>query len=55
MFIYRNSNPETINAIEVIVEKAHNYKGLSENIEKSFERIMKLKAKYLTKTTDNPL
>ena len=55
MFIYRNSAPETINAIELVAEKASKDKELSENIEKSFERIMKLKAKYLTKTTDNHL
>ena len=46
MFIYRNSNPETINAIELVAEKAYNNKGLSENIEKSFEKIMNLKTAY---------
>ena len=46
MFIYRNSNPETINAIELVAEKAYNNKGLSENIEKSFEKVMNLKTEY---------
>lgn len=43
MFIYRNSNPETIEIIETIAKKAEKDKGLSENIEKSFEKIMNLK------------
>lgn len=46
MFIYRNSNPDTINAIETIAQKAQYDKELSENIEKSFEKIMILKNTY---------
>ncbi len=46
MFIYRNSNPETIDAIELVAIKANKDKELSENIEKSFEKIMQLKNTY---------
>lgn len=46
MFIYRNSNPETIEIIETIAKKAENDKGLSENIEKSYEKIIYLKHAY---------
>lgn len=47
MFIYRNSNSETINAIETIALKSRQDKNLSENIEKSFEKISDLKANIL--------
>ena len=47
MFIYRNSTPETINAIETVAQKAQNDKELSENIEKSFEKIINLKSEFL--------
>lgn len=43
MFIYRNSNSETINIIETIAQKALTDKELQENIENSFEKIMNLK------------
>ncbi len=43
MFIYRNSTPETIEIIEKIAEKAKTDKELRENIEKSYEKIIKLK------------
>lgn len=43
MFIYRNSTPETIEIIEKIAEKAKTDKELQENIEKSYEKIIKLK------------
>ncbi len=44
MFIYRNSTPETIEIIEKIVQKAQNDRELSENIEKSFDKISSLKS-----------
>ena len=47
MFIYRNSNPETIEIIESIAEKALSDSELAENIEKSFDKIIKLKKKFL--------
>ncbi len=47
MFIYRNSNPETINIIETIAQKAKEDKELKKNIEISFEKISKLKKTYL--------
>ena len=47
MFIYRNSNPETINIIETIAEKALTDKELQENIEISFDKIMDLKLSKL--------
>lgn len=43
MFIYRNSTPETINIIDIIAQKAENDTELRENIEKSYELIIKLK------------
>lgn len=43
MFIYRNSTPETLEIIEKIAEKAKTDKELQENIEKSYEKIIKLK------------
>lgn len=43
MFIYRNSTPETIQIIENIYQKALNDKELQENIEKSYEKIIRLK------------
>lgn len=45
MFIYRNSNPETINIIETIAQKAEKDAELKENIEKSYEKITELKKK----------
>lgn len=47
MFIYRNSTPETIEIIETVAKKAENDKELSENIEKSVKKIMKLKEKFI--------
>lgn len=46
MFIYRNSNPETINIIETIAEKARKDNELKDNIEKSYEKIIALKEKF---------
>ena len=43
MFIYRNSTPETINIIDTIAQKANNDIELKNNIEKSYELIIKLK------------
>ena len=43
MFIYRNSTPEIINIIDTIAQKADNDTELRENIEKSYELIIKLK------------
>lgn len=43
MFIYRNSTPETINIIETIAQKSENDIELRKNIEKSFEKISRLK------------
>ncbi len=43
MFIYRNSTPEIINIIDTIAQKAENDTELRENIEKSYELIIKLK------------
>ena len=43
MFIYRNSSPETINIIDTIAKKAENDIELKNNIEKSYELIIKLK------------
>lgn len=50
IFIYRNSTPETINIIETIAQQAQNDDELRENIEKSFEKIMKLKELYFNST-----
>lgn len=47
MFIYRNSNPETIEIIEKIAQKALSDNELKCNIEKSYEKIMKLKSLYI--------
>lgn len=47
MFIYRNSNPETIEIIEKIAQKALYDNELKYNIEKSYEKIMKLKSLYI--------
>ena len=44
MLIYRNSKPETIEIIEAIAKKAETDKELQENIEKSYEKIIKLKS-----------
>ena len=46
MFIYRNSNPETIEIIENIAQKAENDNELKQNIENSFEKIINLKEKF---------
>lgn len=46
MFIYRNSTSEIIEMIEAVYKKAENDKELAENINKSFERIIKLKRNY---------
>ncbi len=43
MFIYRNSTPDTINIIDTIAQKAENDIELRNNIEKSYEIIIKLK------------
>jgi len=43
MFIYRDSKPETINIIEEISQKAENDCELRTNIEKSYEKIIKLR------------
>ncbi len=47
MFIYRNSNPETINIIEEVYQKALIDKNLQEKIEQSYKKIIELKMKYL--------
>ena len=44
MFIYRNSDSETINAIERVLEKAKTDNLLAQNIETSYEKIMHLKS-----------
>lgn len=43
MFIYRNSNKETVNIIETLAQKAEHDIELKQNIEKSYELIIKLK------------
>lgn len=43
MFICRNSNSETINAIEQLAKKAETDSELKENIENSYEKIVRLK------------
>lgn len=43
MFIYRDSTPETITIIENLALKAESDTELRQNIEKSYEKIMKLK------------
>ena len=47
MFIYRNSDAETIEMIETVATHAENDKELAENINKSFEKIIELKKKFL--------
>ena len=47
MFIYRNSNPEIIKMIETVAKHAEQDKELAEKINKSFEKIMKLKSSIL--------
>jgi len=44
MFIYRDSKAETINIIETIAQKAKNDIELRTNIEKSYEKIKKLRS-----------
>ena len=46
MFIYRNSYPQTIDMIEQLYKIAENDKELQEKIEFSYNKIMKLKAKF---------
>lgn len=46
MFIYRNSFPKTIDMIEQLYKIAENDKELQEKIEFSYNKIMKLKAKF---------
>lgn len=46
MFIYRNSSPKTIDMIEQLYKIAQNDKELQEKIEFSYNKIMKLKAKF---------
>lgn len=48
MFIYRNSTPETIQIIESIAKKAETDTELQQNIEESYNRIMKLKKEQLS-------
>ena len=43
MFIYRNSDKQTVNIIETLAKKAENDIELKQNIEKSYELIIKLK------------
>ena len=43
MFIYRNSTPDTVNIIETLAQKAKNDIELKNNIENSYELILKLK------------
>ena len=43
MFIYRNSTPDTVNIIETLAQKALNDIELKNNIENSYEIILKLK------------
>ncbi len=47
MFIYRNSNAQTMKIIENVYAQALNDKKLRDNIAKSYEKIIKLKQKYL--------
>lgn len=47
MFIYRNSNPETIKSIEKAYEIIEKDNKLIEKVNQSYEKIMKLKHKYL--------
>ena len=43
MFIYRNSTPDTVNIIETLAQKALNDIELKNNIENSYQLILKLK------------
>ena len=45
MFIYRNSDKKTINIIETLAKKAESDVELRNNIEKSYELVIKLKQK----------
>lgn len=45
MFIYRNSDKDVINIIETLAQKANNDIELKNNIEKSYELVIKLKQK----------
>lgn len=47
MFIYRNSNLEIIQMIENIAQKALSDNELKDHIEKSYDKIIKLKNKYI--------
>ena len=47
MFIYRDSKPETVNIIETLAKKAQTDNELKENIEKSYEKIIELKEKFI--------
>lgn len=47
MFIYRDSKPETVNIIETLAKKARTDNELKENIEKSYEKIIELKEKFI--------
>ena len=49
MFIMRNSAPETINAIEEVYKKSLKNSELSEKIENSYNRILKLKKEVMIK------
>ena len=46
MFIFRNSDTETLNLIENLVEEVKKDKELESKVKKSFERIMNLKQQY---------
>ena len=46
MFIYRNSTPEVINAIENVAKSALQDNELFQNIEFSYEKITNLKQKF---------
>lgn len=46
MFIYRNSNAETLDIIDKIAKKAETDKELYDNIEKSYYKIITLKKKF---------
>ena len=46
MFIYRNSTPETLNIIEEVYNLALSNKELQNNIENSYEKIIKIKKNF---------
>ena len=48
MFIFRNSDDETLDLIEKLIEEVKKDSELQEKVKKSFERIMDLKRKYRT-------